>query len=70
MAKLIQWYPNSIDNANGRATGIASLAHLVMYKINTGSHSETDIVAIREAAVYDGLDVISISLNCLGINFF
>ncbi|KAG1355441.1 Subtilisin-like protease SBT1.7 [Cocos nucifera] len=50
--------------ANGTASGAAPLAHLAIYKVCANSEScwESDILAGMDAAVDDGVDVLSISL--------
>ncbi|XP_031097616.1 subtilisin-like protease SBT1.7 [Ipomoea triloba] len=62
---------NFVDSANvygsdnGTATGIAPRAHLAMYKVCGvgGGCSEIDILAGMDAAIEDGVDVLSISLG-------
>lgn len=51
-------------NANGTAVGIAPLAHIAIYKV-CGSEGcpESSIMAGMEAAVSDGVDVLSLSLG-------
>ncbi|NP_001148151.2 Subtilisin-like protease precursor [Zea mays] len=51
-------------NAHGRASGMAPHAHLAIYKVCTRSRcSILDIVAGLDAAVRDGVDVLSFSIG-------
>lgn len=51
-------------NANGTAVGIAPLAHIAIYKVCAPEGCpESSIMAGMEAAVGDGVDVLSISLG-------
>ncbi|KAG5056851.1 hypothetical protein JHK86_011847 [Glycine max] len=53
-----------LGNAKGTAAGIAPYAHLAMYRVCFGEDcAESDILAALDAAVEDGVDVISISLG-------
>lgn len=53
-----------LGNAKGTATGMAPYAHLAMYKVCFGEDCpESSILAALDAAVEDGVDVISISLG-------
>ncbi|XP_029129039.1 subtilisin-like protease SBT1.2 [Cajanus cajan] len=53
-----------LGNAKGTAAGIAPYAHLAVYRVCFGDHCpESDILAALDAAVEDGVDVISISLG-------
>ncbi|KAK6137645.1 hypothetical protein DH2020_028571 [Rehmannia glutinosa] len=61
---------NVFGNANGTAVGIAPLAHLAIYRVCTPVCSESNILAGIDAAVEDGVDVLSISLGMLTNNFF
>ncbi|XP_009604592.1 subtilisin-like protease [Nicotiana tomentosiformis] len=55
---------NLLGNANGTASGIAPRAHVAMYKVCTSDGcQESDIVAGIDAAIGDGVDVLSISLG-------
>ncbi|KAJ0770111.1 putative cucumisin [Helianthus annuus] len=55
---------NAIGNDNGTAAGMAPLAHLAMYKVcsETGCRS-SDILAGMDAAIEDGVDVLSLSIG-------
>ncbi|KAL3645369.1 hypothetical protein CASFOL_010549 [Castilleja foliolosa] len=62
---------NVYGNANGTASGIAPLAHLAIYKVCADlSCPESSVLAGIDAAVEDGVDVLSISLGILTNNFF
>ncbi|KAI3501030.1 hypothetical protein L1887_28886 [Cichorium endivia] len=54
---------NVFGNANGTATGIAPLAHLAMYRVCDGICTESAIAAGFDAAIEDGVDVLSISIG-------
>ncbi|XP_019175965.1 PREDICTED: subtilisin-like protease SBT1.7 [Ipomoea nil] len=56
---------NVYGSDNGTATGIAPRAHLAMYKVcgANGGCSEIDILAGMDAAIEDGVDILSISLG-------
>ncbi|XP_058221782.1 subtilisin-like protease [Rhododendron vialii] len=55
---------NVFGQANGTASGMAPLAHLAMYKISgKSSRLESVILAAMDAAVEDGVDILSLSLG-------
>ncbi|KAJ7003949.1 hypothetical protein NC653_008979 [Populus alba x Populus x berolinensis] len=58
-------------NANGTAVGMAPLAHLAIYKVCSDfGCAESDILAAMDAAVEDGVDVLSLSLGGGSAPFF
>ncbi|KAL0445815.1 UNVERIFIED_CONTAM: Subtilisin-like protease SBT1.7 [Sesamum latifolium] len=61
---------NVFGNANGTAAGIAPLAHIAMYKVCNTRCSESDILAAIDAAIDDGVDIISLSLGGPARNFY
>lgn len=61
---------NVFGNANGTAAGIAPLAHIAIYKVCQIRCSESDILAAMDAAIDDGVDVLSLSLGAPARNFF
>ncbi|KAK6251213.1 hypothetical protein SCA6_005218 [Theobroma cacao] len=61
---------NVFGNANGTAVGMAPLAHLAMYKVCGEGCSESAILAAMDAAVEDGVDVLSLSLGGGSVPFF
>ncbi|KAL5541009.1 hypothetical protein UlMin_042582 [Ulmus minor] len=55
---------NVFGNAKGTAVGMAPYAHLAIYKVcGSLGCSESDILAALDAAVGDGVDVLSLSLG-------
>ncbi|KAL1568992.1 subtilisin-like protease 3 [Salvia divinorum] len=58
-------------SANGTASGVAPLAHVAMYKV-CGSRGcpESALLAGMDAAIGDGVDIISMSLGIESIPFF
>ncbi|KAL0296055.1 UNVERIFIED_CONTAM: Subtilisin-like protease SBT1.7 [Sesamum radiatum] len=54
---------NLFGMANGTAVGVAPLAHLAVYKVCSSFCSESDILAAMDAAIEDGVEVLSISLG-------
>ncbi|XP_047950216.1 subtilisin-like protease [Salvia hispanica] len=59
---------NVFGNANGTAVGIAPMAHLAVYKVCGEFCFESDVLAAMDAAVDDGVDILSLSLGTLSIN--
>ncbi|PHT46411.1 hypothetical protein CQW23_15569 [Capsicum baccatum] len=54
---------NLLGNANGTAVGIAPRAHMAMYRVCDSGCKDSDILVSLDAAIKDGVDVISISLG-------
>ncbi|XP_047951495.1 subtilisin-like protease 4 [Salvia hispanica] len=55
---------NLFGRANGTAAGVAPLAHLAIYKVlNNGKGGEAAFLAGMDAAIEDGVDVLSISIG-------
>ncbi|KAL8064350.1 hypothetical protein ABFS82_01G082900 [Erythranthe guttata] len=54
---------NVFGNANGTASGIAPLAHLAIYKVCSFICFESSILAAMDAAIEDGVDILSLSLG-------
>ncbi|KAM3321942.1 subtilisin-like protease [Capsicum chacoense] len=66
-------HANIFGNANGTSAGMAPLAHIAMYKVCSGPGipcAEVDMLAAIEAAIHDGVDVLSISISGLYKNFY
>lgn len=63
-----------LGNAKGTAVGMAPYAHLAIYKVCFGDPSDdcpkSDILAGLDAAVEDGVDVLSLSLGGDSVPFF
>ncbi|XP_016441635.2 subtilisin-like protease [Nicotiana tabacum] len=62
---------NVFGNANGTAAGIAPLAHIAMYKVcsNVGC-SDVDTLAAIDAAIDDGVDLLSLSIGGYNAPFY
>ncbi|XP_072959155.1 subtilisin-like protease [Typha angustifolia] len=57
---------NVIGNCNGTAAGMAPFAHLAVYKVcESYGCFQSDILAGMDAAIQDGVDVISLSLGSI-----
>ena len=62
---------NALGNAKGTAVGMAPYAHLAIYKVCFGEDCpESDILAGLDAAVEDGVDVLSLSIGETSVPFF
>ncbi|XP_060211079.1 subtilisin-like protease [Lycium barbarum] len=61
---------NVFGNANGTAAGMAPLAHIAMYKVCTEGCSDVDILAGLDAAIDDGVDVLSLSIGGYSAPFY
>ncbi|XP_042416800.1 subtilisin-like protease [Zingiber officinale] len=60
-----------LGNALGTAAGIAPMAHIAMYKVcGPEDCSGSDILAAMDAAVSDGVDVLSLSLGGASLPFY
>ncbi|XP_074359105.1 subtilisin-like protease [Apium graveolens] len=60
---------NTFGMATGTASGMAPLAHLAIYKVCSEDCAESDILAAMDAAVEDGVDVLSLSLGGFPTSF-
>ncbi len=61
----------ALGNAKGTAVGMAPYAHLAIYKVCFGEDCpESDIRAGLDAAVEDGVDVLSLSIGETSVPFF
>jgi len=61
------------DYANGTARGIATLSKVAMYKVGWGKPADvvsSDVLAAIDAAVSDGVDVLSISIGLGDLPFY
>ncbi|XP_047337615.1 subtilisin-like protease [Impatiens glandulifera] len=63
---------NVLGQASGRAAGIAPLSHLAIYRVCSGSSGcfVSDILAGMDAAIEDGVDVMSISIGVKSEPFY
>ncbi|XP_030467728.1 subtilisin-like protease 1 [Syzygium oleosum] len=62
---------SALGHAKGTAAGMAPLAHLAMYKVCEAKGClETDILAGLDAAIEDGVDVLSLSIGGPSVPFF
>ncbi|MQL92379.1 hypothetical protein Taro_024995 [Colocasia esculenta] len=61
---------NLLGNANGTASGVAPRAHLAIYKVCKKGCDTSNVVAAMDAAVADGVDVLSISIGGWSTPFF
>ncbi|XP_018728630.2 subtilisin-like protease [Eucalyptus grandis] len=62
---------SALGNANGTAVGMAPLAHLAIYKVcEVFGCLESDILAGFDAAIEDGVDVLSLSLGGISRPFY
>lgn len=62
---------NVFGMANGTAVGMAPLAHLAVYKVcSEDGCFDADILAAMDAAVEDGVDILSLSLGGESVPFF
>ncbi|KAK6117153.1 hypothetical protein DH2020_049112 [Rehmannia glutinosa] len=63
---------NVFGQANGTASGIAPLAHLAVYKVCSGEAGcfDSDILAAMDAAIEDGVDILSLSLGGVSVPFY
>ncbi|XVF52771.1 hypothetical protein PTKIN_Ptkin05aG0045400 [Pterospermum kingtungense] len=64
-------YADVLGNAKGTAVGMAPLAHLAIYKVCFGEDcGDGNILAALDAAIEDGVDVVSISIGDVAGPFF
>ncbi|KAD4384729.1 hypothetical protein R6Q59_011123 [Mikania micrantha] len=62
---------NALGNDYGTAVGMAPFAHIAMYKVcNETSCGESDILAAMDAAIEEGVDVLSLSLGGESVPFY
>ncbi|KAK6251214.1 hypothetical protein SCA6_005219 [Theobroma cacao] len=64
-------YADVLGNAKGTAVGMATLAHLAIYKVCFGEDcGDSNILAALDAAIEDDVDVLSLSLGVDAVPFF
>ncbi|CAN1277933.1 Subtilisin-like protease 3 [Linum perenne] len=62
---------NVFGQANGTAMGIAPFAHLAMYKVcDEDDCFESSVLAAMDAAIEDGVDVLSLSLGTSSVHLY
>ncbi|KAF5775046.1 putative cucumisin [Helianthus annuus] len=61
---------NVFGQAKGTAAGMAPLAHVAMYKVCDSTCLDSDILAGMDAAIEDGVDVLSLSLGGGSVPFY
>ncbi|KAH6818158.1 hypothetical protein C2S51_001761 [Perilla frutescens var. frutescens] len=61
---------NFFGSAKGTASGIAPLAHIAMYRVCSPSCDESQILAAMDAAIDDGVDILSLSLGGFPDHFY
>ncbi|KAJ4712912.1 Subtilisin-like protease [Melia azedarach] len=64
---------DALGNAKGTAVGMAPYAHLAIYKVCFGGDvdcTESDLLAGIDAAVEDGVDILSLSIGGDSVQFF
>nr|XP_043626075.1 subtilisin-like protease [Erigeron canadensis] len=61
----------ALGNDNGTAVGMAPLAHLAMYKVCDDSGcAESDLLAAMDAAIEEGVDMLSLSIGGVSFPFY
>ncbi|KAL0288751.1 UNVERIFIED_CONTAM: Subtilisin-like protease SBT1.2 [Sesamum angustifolium] len=62
---------NLFGQANGVASGMSPLAHLAIYKVcSEDGCFESDSMAAFDAAIEDGVDLLSISIGGISVSFY
>lgn len=59
-----------LHNANGTAAGMAPWAHVAAYRVCNDTCNDADVLAGFEAAIADGVDIISMSLGGAALPFY